>query len=147
MFGRRVWTTRLFSSRISIPVRQSGGTTPRKRSVQPLLRPEQFNALSATFLDRVEQAIEPLHPPMNEVFRVTRASNPDSLTIALAAHEFTLQVLGKRQKIELVSPISGSRTYIYNTKTTRWEDETDAHDIEGLLTRDLMRLCSGVPGF
>lgn len=65
--------------------------------------------------------------------------------------------------------ISGLRAYEWNPLTQRWEDEvggnrlllcecvvvvahlcllqSDSHDIEGLLTRDLMRLCSGIPSF
>jgi hypothetical protein len=64
--------------------------------------------------------------------------------------------------------VSGLRTYQWNAMTKRWEDEViarlqhfgasscayrgsvvqvDSHDLEGLLTRDLMRFCAGIPLF
>ncbi|DAZ96647.1 TPA: hypothetical protein N0F65_005826 [Lagenidium giganteum] len=95
---------------------------------------------------------------------------PASMLIRTNSKEFLLEVVDAKQQIHLTSPISGLRMYEWNARTRRWEDEvfyaiefgdvrlqwtdhdgavdqTDAHDIEGLLTRDLMRLCSGVPAF
>lgn len=63
------------------------------------------------------------------------------------AKTFEVDVLVAKQQIQFTSPVSGLRTYEWNPMTKRWEDETDAHDIEGLLTRDLMRFCAGIPLF
>ncbi|ETV66729.1 hypothetical protein, variant 2 [Aphanomyces astaci] len=122
MHGRRVqaalWNDmalkRAFNT-VSIP------TSSQKRGL-PQLRPDQFKALAGSCLARVEGALEPLLPPVNTIFHVSRTSNPDALVVTLAAHEFQLTVLAKTQKIELVSPISGTRTYVYNPRTLRWQD-------------------------
>ncbi|EQC37774.1 hypothetical protein SDRG_04801 [Saprolegnia diclina VS20] len=111
------------------------------------LTPDKFKALSLAFLDKVEAAVAPLLPPVNENFVVQRTTSPPKLVLQTTTHEFEIAVLAKPQKIEFTSPISGLRTYIYNGKTQRWEDETDRHDVEGLLTRDLMRTCTGIPTF
>ncbi|OQR87470.1 hypothetical protein ACHHYP_08818 [Achlya hypogyna] len=125
---------------VSIP------TTHLKQHAKKLT-PDKFKALATSFLDRVESAIAPLHAPVNTVFVVERTKTPAKLTIQTATHLFELAVLTKAQKVEFTSPISGLRTYVYNSKTSRWEDETDHHDVEGLLTRDLMRTCTGIPTF
>ncbi|ETV66728.1 hypothetical protein, variant 1 [Aphanomyces astaci] len=105
MHGRRVqaalWNDmalkRAFNT-VSIP------TSSQKRGL-PQLRPDQFKALAGSCLARVEGALEPLLPPVNTIFHVSRTSNPDALVVTLAAHEFQLTVLAKTQKIELVSPV------------------------------------------
>ncbi|KAF0745897.1 hypothetical protein AaE_008349, partial [Aphanomyces astaci] len=110
MHGRRVqaalWNDmalkRAFNT-VSIP------TSSQKRGL-PQLRPDQsvassFKALAGSCLARVEGALEPLLPPVNTIFHVSRTANPDALVVTLAAHEFQLTVLAKTQKIELVSPV------------------------------------------
>ncbi|EGZ11936.1 hypothetical protein PHYSODRAFT_286902 [Phytophthora sojae] len=90
--------------------------------------------------------MEPLHPPVNEEFQLERDNNAE-LVIRSNDKEFVIKVLSPKQQIEFTSPVSGLRTYQWNGMTKRWEDETDSHDIEGLLTRDLMRFCAGIPLF
>ncbi|CAK4485781.1 unnamed protein product [Aphanomyces euteiches] len=137
----RVGTRSFSSNKLAIP------TASSKRRGIPPLRPDKFDALSKSCFERIEHALAPLLPPENEDLSIERTSNPDTLVIAVPPKEFILKVIAKRQKVELVSPISGTRSYAFNSKTLRWEDDTDGHDLEGLLTRDFMRLCNGVPGF
>lgn len=118
----------------------------RRRALRPKLTNDKFTALTAQFLERVASAVAPLHPPMNEHFEIDRQSN-DVCVIRTADKEFEIKIVAAKQQLHLTSPISGLRKYAWNAKTQRWEDESDAHDIEGLLTRDLMRLCIGVPLF
>ncbi|UIZ23552.1 hypothetical protein KXD40_007904 [Peronospora effusa] len=127
----------------------------------------RFTALSMEFFDRVEIAMKPLHPPINDEFQLQRDANGGELVIRTNAQEFKIKVLTSKQQIELLSPASCLRTYHWNAMTKRWEDvlqqvsvvlhlindscrcvlQADSHDIEGLLTRDLMRFCAGIPLF
>ncbi|ETW03961.1 hypothetical protein, variant [Aphanomyces invadans] len=94
--------TRAFSY-VSIPAADT-----KKRGL-PQLQPDRFKVLANACLTRVESALKPLHPPVNDVFVVSRTSNPDSLLLSLAAHEFQLKVLVRSQKIELESPVRTTR--------------------------------------
>ncbi|OQR95946.1 hypothetical protein THRCLA_22043 [Thraustotheca clavata] len=139
MFVHR-WSRGFASNAMKIP-------TTHLKQHKKLMTPDKFKNLANAFFDKVELAITPLHPPMNQVFRVERTKTPAKLTIQTETHSFELVVLTKVQKIEFTSPISGTRLYVYNSKSLRWEDEVDSHDVEGLFTRDLMRMCSGLPQF
>ncbi|KAJ0395389.1 hypothetical protein P43SY_002965 [Pythium insidiosum] len=130
-------------SKFAVP---DAGTPLRRRRLRPKLSAANFESLTTQFLDRVDAAVAPLLPPTNDVFAVDR-STPGTVILRTATKEFELKVVSSKQQLHLQSPISGLRKYEWNAKTQRWEDETDAHDIEGLLTRDLMRLCSGIPAF
>jgi hypothetical protein len=47
--------------------------------------------------------------------------------------------------VTLQSPLSGSFMYIYNTSTKEWVGNEDGHSLIGMLTRDWIRQCNGVP--
>ncbi|KAG1694550.1 hypothetical protein DVH05_021056 [Phytophthora capsici] len=140
----RICRLPVVQTREKITVPNVGGA--RRRRLKPKMPKSKFTALSTDFLDRVQAAVEPLHPPVNEEFQLQRDGNSE-LAIRTNAKEFVIKVLPSKQQIEFSSPISGLRTYQWNVMTKRWEDETDSHDIEGLLTRDLMRFCAGIPLF
>ncbi|GAB9465648.1 hypothetical protein Gpo141_00003048 [Globisporangium polare] len=118
----------------------------RRKRLKPKLSKDKFNALTATFFERVEVAVAPLQPPMNEDFALERDAS-GVMTIRTNAKEFEIKVVPLKQQLHFTSPISGLRAYEWNARTQRWEDENDSHDIEGLLTRDLMRVCTGIPSF
>ncbi|CAH0478998.1 unnamed protein product [Peronospora belbahrii] len=150
MLPRALGTKRLcfftaVQTRNKITVPAAGGAI-RHRRVKRQIPNDKFAALSVAFFDRVETAMEPLYPPTNNEFQLKRDGNKE-LVICTNAQEFTIKVLSSKQQIELVSPVSGLRTYNWNVMTKRWENEADSHDIEGLLTRDLMRYCAGIPLF
>ncbi|GLE05750.1 hypothetical protein PINS_up014798 [Pythium insidiosum] len=130
-------------TKFSVP---DAGTPVRRRRLRPKLSAAAFDSLTTEFFDRVDAAVAPLLPPANAVFEVDR-STPGMLLLRTATKEFELKIINNKQQLHLQSPISGLRKYEWNAKTKRWEDETDAHDLEGLLTRDLMRLCTGIPAF
>ncbi|TYZ67756.1 hypothetical protein PybrP1_013000 [[Pythium] brassicae (nom. inval.)] len=126
-------------------------TVPRapehqRKRFKPKLPKDKFAALVATFFERVETAVAPLQPPMNDDFAFSQGAN-GVLTIRANAKEFELKCVPLKQQLHFTSPVSGLRAYEWNARTRRWEDENDSHDIEGLLTRDLMRICNGVPSF
>ncbi|CEG38451.1 mitochondrial matrix protein frataxin [Plasmopara halstedii] len=117
----------------------------RRRRLKSKISKDKFAALSLEFLDRVQNAMEPLYPPINDEFQLKR--DDGEIYIRTNAREFVVKVLHSKQQIEFSSPVSGLRSYQWNVLTKRWEDEADSHDIEGLLTRDLMRFCVGIPRF
>jgi len=43
--------------------------------------------------------------------------------------------------------LSGNFTYVYNTDTCEWVGQEDGHSLLGMLTRDWIRQCHGVPDF
>jgi len=49
--------------------------------------------------------------------------------------------------IILRSPLSGSFTYVYNASSGEWVGSEDGHSLLGMLTRDWIRQCRGVPDF
>ncbi|CAI5710538.1 unnamed protein product [Peronospora destructor] len=142
---KRICRLTLVQTREKITVPTSG-STGRHRRLKPKISTDKFAALSTEFFDRVQNAMEPLHPPINDKFHLQRDGNGE-LVICTNAQAFKIKVLSSKQQIELLSPASCLRTYHWNAMTKRWEDVADSHDIEGLLTRDLMRFCAGIPLF
>lgn len=49
--------------------------------------------------------------------------------------------------VSLQSPLSGSYAYVYNSSTCEWVGIEDGHSLLGMLTRDWIRQCRGVPDF
>jgi hypothetical protein len=47
--------------------------------------------------------------------------------------------------VTLQSPLSGSFMYVYNPSTKEWVGNEDGHSLLGMLTRDWIRQCNGVP--
>ena len=47
----------------------------------------------------------------------------------------------------LQSPLSGTFTYRYNASSDEWIGTDDGHSLLGMLTRDWIRQCRGVPDF
>uniref|UniRef100_A0AAV1UMF6 Uncharacterized protein n=1 Tax=Peronospora matthiolae TaxID=2874970 RepID=A0AAV1UMF6_9STRA len=142
---------RISSSAAAVQIREkvtvpTARASIRRHPPKRKMPKDKFAALSTKFLDRVQTAMEPLYPPINGDFQLRR-DKKDALVIRTNAQEFVIQVQSSEQQIEFVSPVSGLLTYRWNAMTKRWEDETDSHDIEGLLTRDLMRFCAGIPLF
>mmetsp|Transcript_20094 Transcript_20094/g.35718 ORF Transcript_20094/g.35718 Transcript_20094/m.35718 type:complete len:198 (+) Transcript_20094:41-634(+) len=50
-------------------------------------------------------------------------------------------------EIAMVSPVSGVNSYAFSETRGRWIALDDGHDMEGILTRDLLRCAAGVPSF
>ncbi|EEY60176.1 uncharacterized protein PITG_12500 [Phytophthora infestans T30-4] len=130
---------RLTQTRTKITIPAAGGG--RRRRLKPKLPKDNFWTACRLQWSR-------FHPPVNDKFQLQRdGSAYDELVIHTNSKEFVIEVLSSKQQIEFSSPVSGLRTYQWNAMAKRWEDETDSHDIEGLLTRDLMRFCAGIPLF
>ena len=58
---------------------------------------------------------------------------------------FALNIDYEQLTLELTSPKSGTFTYIYCLEKERWRGKDDGHDLKGMLVRDIIPLCNGVP--
>mmetsp|Transcript_18609 Transcript_18609/g.39954 ORF Transcript_18609/g.39954 Transcript_18609/m.39954 type:complete len:252 (+) Transcript_18609:141-896(+) len=59
----------------------------------------------------------------------------------------TIQPRNAGGVVTLQSPLSGSFTYVYNSTKGEWVGDEDGHSLFGMLTRDWIRQCRGVPDF
>lgn len=109
-----------------------------------------FLGTSRLYLDKVEEALEPMKAH-NDVFKVTRSSNDsgENLTITLKPGEgqYIFQVDGEMKTLTLNSPMSGTYTYVLCRYTDNFVGMNDGHLCEGMLVRDLIRHCYGLPRF
>ena len=109
-----------------------------------------FSKYATDFLNRAEIALEPMKP-QNEVFNIVRSSNEEgeNLTISLKPGEgrYVFQVSDESCTLTLTSPMSGSYTYVLCAFTGKFIGMEDGHACEGMLVRDLIRHCYGVPQF
>jgi len=102
------------------------------------------------FLDKVEEAVMPMKAH-NEVFKVKRDSNEtgNNLTITLKPGEgqYIFQVDDEMKSLTLNSPMSGTYTYVLCAYTGNFVGMNDGHLCEGILVRDMIRHCNGLPKF
>lgn len=83
---------------------------------------------------------------LNDPFLVEQ--NDVELTIDLGADKgkFTLQRDMEHNQLIFLSPVSGVNKYQYHSEDDRWLSiASDKHDLVGILTRDLIRVCVGCP--
>lgn len=102
------------------------------------------------YLDKVEEALEPMKA-YNEVFKVKRDANESgrNLTITLKPGEgqYIFQVDNEMKTLTLNSPMSGTYTYVLCGYTDNFVGINDGHLCEGMLVRDMIRHCNGLPKF
>lgn len=109
-----------------------------------------FLPAARKFLARTEKALEPMKRT-NDVFIIKRDSNEqgDNLTLRLKPGEgnYILQVDEEMLTLTLSSPMSGIYTYVLCPKTGSFIGMDDGHIAEGMIVRDLIRHCTGMPQF
>ena len=121
--------------------------------------PDIFYIEADLFLDKIEKALEPMKL-CNDFFLVERniddnnealKEKSSTLYLCIRLHPsqgvYTLQGDENQFTISLNSPVSGGHTYVlsYDECEYKWVGEDDGHSLEGLLVRDLIRQCQGVP--
>jgi frataxin-like iron-binding protein CyaY len=117
--------------------------TSRKRSSPT---PEiDFAEEAQRMFKSIEAAVAPLES-QNTNFNVSYG-NDGELVIATHRGRHILKVDGNRRLIVLQSYFSGFHKYAFFPEEQTWLSIQDGHDLRGLLTRDLMRHCIGVPAF
>lgn len=126
------------------------GDEPHAARPVPVKDAAKFLAASGKELDRIEAAIEPMKA-CNDVFDVIRSKTEEGekLSIRLKGGDgtYVIQVDERNCTMNLTSPMSGAYTYVLCRKSGDWLGMDDAHIMEGMLTRDLIRQCNGVPRF
>ena len=126
------------------------GDEPHAARPVPVKDAAKFLAASGKELDRIEAAIEPMKA-CNDVFDVIRSKTEEGekLSIRLKGGDgtYVIQVDQRNCTMNLTSPMSGAYTYVLCGKSGDWLGMDDAHIMEGMLTRDLIRQCNGVPRF
>jgi hypothetical protein len=160
---------RLFSTRTRRRrVRGEAGGASSTHDTSRELSPDQFQSIAYDLLDKVESSLRKLldcndgleikrHPPSSttvdtddsESFR----QHQGQLSIIVPSiggpydgGTYLLTIHSDENTISLQC-LSGNFTYIYNTGTGEWVGQEDGHSLLGILTRDWIRQCHGVPDF
>ena len=111
---------------------------------------ELFLDASSAFLTKAAAALEPMKAH-NDIFNIQRSTNDQGevLKIILKPSEgqYVLQVDNDLRTLTLLSPISGNYTYVLCKQTHEFIDMEDNHSLVGMLVRDLIRHCNGLPQF
>jgi frataxin-like iron-binding protein CyaY len=101
---------------------------------------------------RLHTVLEPLLL-LNENMTITESIDPDNevdsvidLNLGPLHGAYRISTSYVDNKITMISPVSGANIYVY-VEERGWIGERDAHDFEGMLTRDLIRQVYGVPNF
>lgn len=97
-------------------------------------------------IEKFKRAVEPMIP-LNDPFEIIQEQ--DSLRIFLGDRKgtFILAIDREELNVRLTSPVSGVITYEYDDASGQWLSNQDGHDIRGIITRDMIRICTGYPKF
>lgn len=137
------------SSNVAIdgPSEEEADTQPTKDVVNSI---SIFEPAVTSFLSQLEKGLEPMKS-VNDIFHVTRDTNEqgDYLVISLRPGEgkYTIQSDYNVCTLSLISPMSGTYTYVLCGKTNKFVGMDDGHDMIGMLVRDLIKQCNGLPQF
>ena len=108
----------------------------------------EFVQAAVVLLDRLEAGLEPMKA-VNDFFEVERFFGDlgEVLTIDLGPKDgkYRVEMSLEDHVFEYSSPISGKILYILSAETGEWVGIDDGHSFEGLLVRDLIRQCRGMP--
>ena len=129
---------------------ESSSMNNPNESVHKITNKSKFLQEASSFLSKAEKALEPMKNH-NDIFNIHRSSNEhgETLTIGLAPSEgqYVLQVDEDLLTLSLRSPMSGNYTYVLCANTNEFVGMEDNHKLEGMIVRDLIRHCNGLPKF
>jgi hypothetical protein len=123
-----------------------------KHGPQHVVRDSKVFAIAVEqFLERVKDAVEPMKQ-YNSVFQVIPKPFGESgpgLQIVLKPEQGTYILSSDEDMctLSMISPLSGSFTYVLCSQTGNFVGMEDGHILEGMLVRDLIRQCHGLPKF
>jgi frataxin-like iron-binding protein CyaY len=106
----------------------------------------EFAIAAQDLLEKIEKALEPMKKH-NDIFVVHRDYNKLTLKIGFGDDEYTLEINEDSSTVTMQTPVSGRFSYVLCSSTKNWVDEEDGHILEGMLVRDLIKQCNGVPQF
>jgi frataxin-like iron-binding protein CyaY len=102
-----------------------------------------FRAEADRMLDRIRTAVEPMQS-LNSGFTVVKGGDQE-LLITSARGRFVFGVDEAQHTISMQSYVSGKHFYAFDASEGVWLSVKDGHDIRGLVTRDLIKHCTGCP--
>jgi len=106
-----------------------------------------FKKFSERELNVIEKALTPLlsSNPGYEIMR----SGPGELKVFVGDEKgiYTFTADYPLGCISIISPVSGIHKYGYDQEEATWTSLEDRHDMHGIITRDFLRHCIGVPQF
>lgn len=104
-----------------------------------------FQELADSCLQSIYDAV--IHmKATNDPFDITVENREISLGLG-GDGTFVFALKYKNELLQVNSPVSGLLVYQYDRKRRFWANVRDGHDFRGIVTRDLLRLCSGCPQF
>eukprot|EP00978_Attheya_sp_CCMP212_P007397 scaffold17157_cov53-Attheya_sp.AAC.8 len=142
-----------------------GGDEPTNDRNHPKIGPPTsvmdgvvFEEAAEALLHHVEQALAPMKRS-NDVFDIYRSTSSENdvgprlvLRLAPSEGQYMIQIHPQERTMTLTSPMSGTYTYVLSVsddtaKGLEWVGLDDGHKFEGMLVRDLIRHCNGLPSF
>ena len=109
---------------------------------------EIFRDAASDLLLKLELALQPMKEK-NDIFVISRdfENLGPTLSIDLSPEDGTyiVEVNEEERLLQFSSPISGTHLYVLSKSTGEWVGAEDGHLFEGLLVRDLIRQCKGLP--
>ncbi len=119
----------------------------RARATEEVIPEHDFPAESKVLFDTVHQGLKGMEK-INDVFVVNQTEWELTIDLGKQKGTYTLLKDVNTREITLLSPISGLNKYAYDAGKQRWLSVgPDKHDFLGILTRDLIRQCTGCPSF
>lgn len=84
---------------------------------------------------------------LNDTFILSLLDDSSLLEVKLRPDlgKFTLAMNDEGCVLDLTSPKSGGFEYVFCTNTESWRGKNDGHDLNGMIVRDFIQLCHGVP--
>jgi len=105
-----------------------------------------FSKVTGALFDRVEAGVAGMKA-LNDPFIINRQDEAELvLDLGPGKGAFTLQRDWAQNQLVYMSPVSGCNKYAYDGGEGRWLSVAeDRHDLVGIMTRDLIRMCVGCP--
>ena len=108
---------------------------------------EYFLAEAEDMLSDISDAIEPILS-LNPGYKINRiASDHLEVICGDGGGTYVFRVDHSMQVIGCISPVSGVNKYLLDPEEGLWLGVSDGHDLRGLIIRDFMRHCIGLPSF
>lgn len=121
-------------------------STPPENLLKPeaVFNTDQFIHASMDLLDKIEKALEPMKDK-NEIFIVSKEVGILTINLGPKEGSYRIEINEEECMFEYTSPISGKLLYVLCSDTGEWVGVEDGHLFEGVLVRDLIRQCQGLP--
>ncbi|KAG5188391.1 hypothetical protein JKP88DRAFT_304888 [Tribonema minus] len=107
---------------------------------------DTLEQLAQAEMERVVAAVDRMKED-NAIFEVIHADGKVSIDLGPKIGTYQIRFVHDLRVLQLSSPRSGGFMYVYDEKTRKWLGREDAHDFEGMLTRDLIQQANGYPDF